>query len=412
MPEKLWLKEDPCEVEVQPQPNPAIAPKDAQGDVVQHTDPNKPAENAHPYDDIQSVTSWYNGYPLNGETAGMLADSFSGSDHPYLLQSLPGANWEGEYGGEWYPLEHGTLMPERTRKYTLEPAKQGLEFIIFKELLLFFSNGGLPNIFGSTRIAPGLAKSALQTADFGRDGFQFFTPGSWSAGAITITGENFSIQFQGAWSGMAIETATGNWGVWTAEGVVEISGNAKTVTLQGPADGETLALAVIAADGTPSEPQTITPPELGERFGMYTAAMPGWLTFEAWLGGPFTPFPPDANTLAWQILLDFDGDPATGATADFYAAQGLGYEVFFHSEGSSVFCGAATASGEDLECPKDLFRLTYDPAGRVVMRARIADLQAIAEQAGVQWNPATLRWRFSHINHALDGNPQDVFPEP
>jgi len=279
-------------------------------------------------------------------------------------------------------------------------------------MLLFFSGGNLPTISSSTRKTPGLAKPILQTTNFERDGFQFFAPGSWDTEPITVTGDKFSIQFQGAWSGMAVETSSGNWGVWTASGAVEISGNGKTVRLQGPSDGETLSLVMIASDGTPGDPQTITPLELGERFGVYTAALPGWLTFEAWLGGPFEPFPPDADTLAWQILLDFDGDTATGKIADFYAAQGLGYEVFFHSEGKSVFCGAAIASGADLACPKDLFTLTYDPAGRVVMRAKIADLQAIAEQAGVKFNPATLRWRFSHINHAIEGNPQDVFPNP
>ncbi len=411
-PRTLWMSIGPCMVEVQWVPNPALEPKDAEDDVVQHTDMSQAAENAAPYDDIDATNLWYDGYPLTSETSSLVASDFAGDANPYLAQSLQGAKWEWQYRDTWYSLDNGPLKGERARKYTLGPSPQELEIEKVIDMLLFFSGGNLPTVSGLDKAAPGLAMLTRQSLDAQRDGFQFFAPGSWQAGPLTVTGENFSVQFQGAWSGMAVELATGAWGVWAADGRVEISGGGKTVALQGPGDGENLALSVIAAGGAPGDPQTITPQALGERFGVYTAAMPGWLTFETWLGGPFTPFPPDVDTLAWQILLDFDGDAGTGKTADFYAAQGLGYEVFFHSEGKTVFCGGATAAGEDFSCPTDLFRLAYDPAGRVVMSARIADLQAIAGQAGVEWNPASLRWRFSHINHALEGNPQDVFPNP
>jgi hypothetical protein len=151
---------------------------------------------------------------------------------------------------------------------------------------------------------------------------------------------------------------------------------------------------------------------LGERFGVYTAAMPGMLTFEVWVAGPFDPFPPDADTLGWQLFLDLDGDPSTGRPGNFLAAHGLGFEIFFHSEGQITFCSATTAGGESFDCSAELFHLTYDPAGRVIMSAKIADLQAIAAQVGVEFDPAALRWRFSHMNHALEEVPQDVFPNP
>lgn len=409
-PKTLWLSKGPCLVEVKFVPNPALEPKDGIGDVFQHIDPSKPAENAQPYDDIQSVSSWYNGYPLNSETSGLFANNFSGDNNPYMMQSFQGAGWESQYGDNWHSLENGMPVGERVRKYTLGPTPQQLEIEKVMDMLLFFSGGNLPTVSVNSQSMPVLAKPSLQSLDFQRDGFQFFAPGSWTAEPVTVSGKNFSIQFKGAWSGLAVDTITGELGVWTSAGQVEISGNGKTVTLIGPNDGKTLALSVIAVDGTPATPQTITPLELGERFGVYTAAMPGMLTFEAWVAGPFEPFPPDVDTLGWQVLLDFDGNLATGQTVDFPATQGLGYEVFFHSEGFTM-CLGYTASGERFDCPEDLFTLTYDPAGRVVMSAKISDLQAIAEQAGVKFDPTALRWRFAHINHAIEENPQDIFPD-
>ncbi len=410
-PKTLWISFGPCLVEVKFVPNPAPKSQDDLGDVFQHTDPSKPAENAEAYDDIWSVTSWYNGYPLNDETSGLFANNFSGDNNPYMMQSFQGSGWESQYGDNWHTLENGMPVGERVRKYTLGPTPQQLEIEKVMDMLLFFSGGNLPTVSGNSQAMPVLAKPSRPSLAAQRDGFQFFAPGNWTAEPVTVSGENFSIQFKGAWSGLAVDTATGELGVWTSTGRVEINGNGKTVTLQGPNDGETLALSVIAADGSPSDPQSITPLELGERFGVYTAAMPGMLTFEAWVAGPFEPFPPDVDTLGWQILLDLDGDPATGRPGDFLVAQGMGFEVFFHSEGFTM-CLGYTASGERFDCPEDLFALTYDPAGRVVMSAKIAELQAVAEQAGVKFDPATLRWRFSHINHAIEENPQDVFPNP
>ncbi|MFZ5880958.1 MAG: hypothetical protein ACOY0R_16445 [Chloroflexota bacterium] len=390
---------------------------DNSNDVVQHADTSKPADNAPPYDDIRSVFVWYDGYPLTPETRPLISSGFAGNANPYLLQLFRDMELNYGFDDSWYPGRDGMAVPPRTLTESLRgmgPTPAQLEFTKALNMLLMYAAGYHP-IQDTAESALPLrvkAKPALLPASAALQGFQLFSPGAWAAEPITVSGENFDIEFIGAWSGAAFDPGRGEFGVWAADGSVEITGGGKTVSLQGPGDGEHLVLSVIAADGAPGDPQTVTPLELGERFGVYTAAMPGWLTFETWLGGPFTPFPPDADTLAWQILLDFDSDTATGKTGEFYAAQGLGYEVFFHSEGQSVFCGAVTASGEDFDCPQDLFRLMYDPAGRVVMSAQIADLQAIAEQAGVEWNPASLRWRFSHINHALEGNPQDVYPDP
>jgi hypothetical protein len=410
-PKTLWISIGPCLVEVKFVPNPALQPQDDLGDVFQHTDPSKTAENAQDYDDIWSVTAWYNGYPLNDETSGLFANNFSGDNNPYMMQSFQGAGWESQHGDNWYTLKNGMPVGERVRKYTVGPTPQQLEIEKVMDMLLFFSGGNLPTVSSNSQAMPVLAKPSLPSLASQRDGFQFFAPGDWTVQPVTVSGENFIIQFKGAWSGLAVDTATGELGVWTSTGQVEINGNGKTVTLQGPADGETLALSVIAADGSPSDPQSITPLELGERFGVYTAAISGMLTFEAWVAGPFEPFPPDVDTLGWQILLDLDGDPATGRLGDFLVAQGMGFEVFFHSEGFTM-CLGYTASGERFDCPADLFTLAYDPAGRVVMSAKIAELQAFAEQAGVKFDPAALRWRFSHINHAIEENPQDVFPNP
>jgi hypothetical protein len=142
--------------------------------------------------------------------------------------------------------------------------------------------------------------------------------------------------------------------------------------------------------------------------------MPGRLTFEVRLAGPFQPWPLTEemnNALGWQILLDLDGDPATGSTGDFLAAQGLGFEVFCYYYGSET-CSLKSATNEKITFPTELFTVTFDPQGRVIMSASWADLQAIAKEAGVTLDPAKLRWRFSHMNEMLDGIPQDVFPEP
>jgi hypothetical protein len=258
-PKTLWLSIGPCLIEVQFIPNPALAAQDGVGDLFQHSDPSKPAENGFAYDDILSVFSWYNGYPLNAETAALFANNFAGDNNPYMIQSVPGANWESQYGGNWYALEHGMPMGAGARKYTLGPTPQELEFAKVRDMLLFFSGGNLPTVSHNAPHSLVLTNFSLQNHSFPRDAFQFFAPGDWTAEPVLVSGDNFNIQFRGAWSGLAVDAATGAFGVWTANGEVEISGNGKTVILQGLGAGERLAFAVIASDGTPGDPQTITP---------------------------------------------------------------------------------------------------------------------------------------------------------
>lgn len=82
------------------------------------------------------------------------------------------------------------------------------------------------------------------------------------------------------------------------------------------------------------------------------------------------------------------------------------------AEYGSETCSLKSAANEKIEPPANLFTVTFDPNGRVIMSASWADLQAIAKEAGVTLDPSKLRWRFSHMNEMLDGIPQDVFPEP
>lgn len=389
-------------------------------DVFQHTDTSQPATNAQASDDILAVIPWYNGYPLTPETRSSISNGFAGDANPYLLQLFGDMKLNYGFDDSWYPGKDGMPVPPRTLTESFQglgPTPAQLEFQKAVNLLLMYSAWPFPAGNSSQSTAPlhVLARPARQSAGATHQGFQFFAPGAWTAGPVTVSGENFAIKFMGAWSGAAFDSANGELGVWTSNGPVEISGNGKTVTLQGLGDGRNIALSVIAADGTPSDAQTVMPAELGQRFGAYTAAMPQTLTFEIFLAGPFASAEISQEMmdgLAWQVLLDIDGDPATGATRDFLAAQGLGFEIFFHSEGKTAECSGRTSTGENFDCPKDLFSVTYDPAGRVVMSAPLAELQSIAEQAGVAFDPAKMKWRVSHINHMLEGNPQDVFPNP
>lgn len=419
----FWVLWGTCSNMVVPARNPAnLKPysSDNSNDVVQHADTSKPADNAPPYDDIRSVFVWYDGYPLTPETRPLISSGFAGNANPYLLQLFRDMELNYGFDDSWYPGRDGMAVPPRTLTESLRgmgPTPAQLEFTKALNMLLMYAAGYHP-IQDTAESALPLrvkAKPALLPASAALQGFQLFSPGAWAAEPITVSAENFDIEFMGAWSGAAFDPGRGEFGVWAADGSVEITGGGKTVNLQGPGDGKTVAFSIIAADGTPSDQQSATPLDLGQQFGVYTAAMPKTLTFEIWLDGPFDPLEISqemVDGLAWQLLLDMDGDANTGAQADFFAAQGLGFEIFFHSEGNTVVCSGTTAGGKSFDCPQDLFTVTYDPAGRVVMSALLDDLQVLAAQANVTLDPARLVWRVSHINHLQEGNPQDVFPNP
>lgn len=62
-----------------------------------------------------------------------------------------------------------------------------------------------------------------------------------------------------------------------------------------------------------------------------------------------------------------------------------------------------------------LARVCYPADGETLALAMIASDAmpgVLTFEAWVVFDPAALRWRFSHINHALEGSPQDVFPQP
>jgi hypothetical protein len=379
---------------------------DSHADVQQHMNGGQPATNAAPYDDILAVYPWLDSYPLHSWVDGLsrkvifvphlpklakLAQAET-NDAPVLIQTLSSTTFT-------YTLPGGTPHP-------------GLEGMPLPPGQIDFGGGAFSLTIADVSKAGNPAISFLYGT--GADGIQVFHPGAWTAEPLQINGKNFSVSLAGAWSGVATNSENGETAVWVARGEAEISGNGKTVKLSGPNDGATLALSVVASDGTPAAAETVTPGQLGERFGVYTGAMPGRLTFEVQMAGPFQPWPQTEemlNGLGWQILLDLDGDPATGATGDFLAAQGLGFEVFCYYYGSET-CSLKSATNEKITFPTELFTVTFDPQGRVIMSVTWADLQAIAKEAGVTLDPAKLRWRFSHMNEMLDGIPQDVFPEP
>ncbi|MHB8777852.1 MAG: hypothetical protein ACYC6R_08830 [Anaerolineales bacterium] len=390
-------------------PNPANLPpytQDSVADVQQHMNPGQPANNAAPYDDILTVTPWLDSYPLHSWLDGLsrkvifaphppkLAKlvQVEANDAPVLIQTLSSTTFT-------YTLPGGTSYP-------------GLDGMPLPPGQIDFGGGAFSIAIADVSKAGNPVISLLEGT--GPDGFQVFHPGAWTAEPLQINGKNFSASLAGAWSGVATNSENGETAVWVTRGEAEISGNGKTVQLSGPNDGATIALSVIASDGTPAAAETVTPVQLGERFGVYTGAMPGRLTFEVRLAGPFQPWPLTEEMLTgmgWQVLLDMDGNLATGASGDFLAAQGLGYEVFCTYYEKEV-CSFRNASGEKISFPKELFTVTFDPQGRVVMSASWADLQTVAKEAGVTLDPAKMSWRFSHMNSMLDGTPQDVFPEP
>ena len=398
-----------CLFKVRPLPNPANLKAhtlDSHSDVQQHMNPSQPATNAAPYDDILSVTPWLDSYPLHSWWEGLSRDVIF-APHPPKLAKLV------QVGSNDTPVLIQTLS-STAFTYTLpgDTPHPGLDGMPLPPGQIDFGGGAFSLTIADVSKAGNPVISLLYGT--GADGIQVFHPGAWTAEPLQINGKNFSVSLAGAWSGVATNSENGETAVWVARGEAEISGNGKTVKLSGPNDGATIALSVIASDGTPAAAETVTPVQLGERFGVYTRAMPGRLTFEVRLAGPFQPWPQTEemlNGLGWQILLDLDGDPATGATGDFLAAQGLGFEVFCYYYGSET-CSLKSAANEKITFPTELFTVTFDPQGRVIMSVAWADLQAIAKEAGVTLDPAKLRWRFSHMNEMLDGTPQDVFPEP
>jgi len=389
------------------EPNPANLPpytQDATGDAQQQH--GQPAPNAAPYDDILSVMPWLDSYPLHSWWEGLSREVVF-APQPHKLAKLAQAESNDA------PVLIQTLS-STTFTYTLPggAAQPGLDGMPLPPGQIDIGNGAFSLTIADVSKA---GNPVISLSDgTGADGFQVFHPGAWTAEPLQINGKNFSVSLAGAWSGVATNPENGETAVWVARGEAEVSGSGKTVKLSGPNDGATIALSVIASDGAPAPAETVTSLQLGERFGVHTAAMPGRLTFEVRLAGPFQPWPLTEEMLkglGWQILLDMDGDPATGASHDFLAAQGLGFEVFCSYYGSEQ-CSLKSASGEKISFPKELFTVTFDPQGRVIMSAAWADLQAIAKEAGVTLDPAKLRWRFSHMNSMLRGTPQDVFPEP
>ena len=409
-----YLKaEHPCEYDIKLYPNPANLTSyvlDEVGDVFQHLDRTKPAGNAAYYDDILATIPWYDGFPLTPETSPLIAAGLDQyNEAPNLFQIFGDINLKYKLDGVPFPGWDGMPLPSAQVDLFNASNKR---FSVYVQDSFSITDKLSLNVGVRHDVEEG---SLPETAPAVNQGFQLSSLGQWNAKPLAVAGNNFTANFAGAWSGAAFNSARNENGVWAAGGSVEITGNGKTVMLQGPGDGKNVALSVVAADGTPSDAQTVTPAELGQQFGAYTAAMPKTLTFEIFLAGPFASNEISQEMmdgLAWQVLLDLDGDANTGAKADFAAAQGLGFELFFHSEGKTVVCSGTTSTGGAFDCPKGLFTVTYDPAGRVVMSAPLAELQAIAAQAGVAFDPAKMDWRVSHINHLAEGNPQDIFPNP
>ena len=390
------------EVKVPVESNPANLPpytQDATGDVQQHMNPGQPATNAAPYDDILSVTPWLDSYPLHSWWEGLSREVVF-APQPHKLAKLAQAESNDA------PVLIQTLS-STTFTYTLPggAAQPGLDGMPLPPGQIDIGNGAFSLTIADVSKA---GNPVISLSDgTGADGFQVFHPGAWTAEPLQINGKNFSVSLAGAWSGVATNPENGETAVWVARGEAEVSGSGKTVKLSGPNDGATIALSVIASDGAPAPAETVTSLQLGERFGVHTAAMPGRLTFEVRLAGPFQPWPLTEeilHDLGWDIRLNLDGDPATGA-------KGSGFEVSCSYYGSET-CSLKSATNEKITFPTELFTVTFDPQGRVIMSAAWADLQAIAKEAGVTLDPAKLRWSFSHVNMMLDGTPYDGFPNP
>ena len=389
-----------CLFNVRPLPNPANLPpytQDATGDAQQQH--GQPAPNAAPYDDILSVTPWLDSYPLHSWWEGLSREVVF-APQPHKLAKLAQAESNDA------PVLIQTLS-STTFTYTLPggAAQPGLDGMPLPPGQIDIGNGAFSLTIADVSKA---GNPVISLSDgTGADGFQVFHPGAWTAEPLQINGKNFSVSLAGAWSGVATNPENGETAVWVARGEAEVSGSGKTVKLSGPNDGATIALSVIASDGAPAPAETVTSLQLGERFGVHTAAMPGRLTFEVRLAGPFQPWPLTEeilHDLGWDIRLNLDGDPATGA-------KGSGFEVSCSYYGSET-CSLKSATNEKITFPTELFTVTFDPQGRVIMSAAWADLQAIAKEAGVTLDPAKLRWSFSHVNMMLDGTPYDGFPNP
>ncbi|RME08082.1 MAG: hypothetical protein D6803_02130 [Anaerolineae bacterium] len=164
---------------------------------------------------------------------------------------------------------------------------------------------------------------------------QVYWRGEWDAGPLYFATPNALIRLEGAWSAVLYNAQSGETALWLEAGQATLlgSGGQPAVEVQGPGDGETVALVMVSPDGEVGEPQPVGPDVLAERFGAANA-LSNYFTVVAVVSGPY---PPEARSdpqtfwkdHPWAVLLDTDGDSETGFPAMFPHERGLGQDAVF-----------------------------------------------------------------------------------
>ena len=239
-------------------------------------------------------------------------------------------------------------------------------------------------------------------------GYQVFWAWEWQSHPLLILTPNAQVELSGAWSGVLYGVQEGETHVWLEKGRAVIISAAGSAEITGPADGEHLLLATIAADGSIAQTEMVTPAGLAERFGILTNALPGQLSITIEVNDFFNALTEKrTNELAWQLWLDTDNDRTTGSPAGSAAP---GAEIFYHGQGENTTCTVYTPQGEAADCSRNPFSLSYDLNGQVVINAAWDDIAALVEAAGSAADASIFAWRVGHVNTAMPGQPADYIP--
>lgn len=125
---------------------------------------------------------------------------------------------------------------------------------------------------------------------------------------------------------------------------------------------------------------------------------------------------PDTAEMVWYVLLDLDGSPYTGLTAEYtdpmYTGLGADYILPLHLQDN----GSVSGIGYFPEAPgtETIEVSTALGADRqsLIIYIPLDALRAQAEVAGIPFELDTLHWRVAAINYTdADTRPKDIYPE-
>ncbi|RME87409.1 MAG: hypothetical protein D6770_09425 [Anaerolineae bacterium] len=392
--------------------------RDGVGDVMNY-EMTALAEAFDPFDDIVGAVLLWEGYPLDGWNLPESYLAWNDEGHfPIVMptgtydtmhnQPPPGSNallggdvQQGDIGVGWnYPANdhvNADIPPILPFPGLANPAGD-------TSALPHVRRGG-----GLLAIVPQPVNQMGEAAWFG---YQVFWPWEWEAAPIAFTTPNATVTLEGAWAGVLYDASGGETAFWLEQGQATVQGNAdeQPLAVQGPADGEHVALVMVSSEGKAGAPKQVGAEVLAERFGV-ADALSSMFTVVITVAGPPDPLPEDLNDLdfvadhPWGLLVDADGDPNTGFSIDFAHMRGLGteFEAYLVEGGK-----ACSLSGG---CDASLLE------ARVLSPTQMAfsfPVTTLREALGETLDPQKMVWRVVHVNYTIPepDSPKDTFPDP